>query len=63
MPDSDTIQTLFTTTNDTIHAACDLAIGVAMAAIIMIAAPMHPIKLGILRSGKIPGAQLPSIVC
>ena len=24
MPDSDTIQTLFTTTNDTIHARCDI---------------------------------------
>ena len=38
------------------------AIGVAIAAMIIIAAPTHPIRFGMLISGNTPGAQLPSIV-
>ena len=34
-----------------------------MAAIRMINAPTQPMTVGTLISGKIPGAQLPSIVC
>ena len=41
---------------------CDFAIGVATAEMIMIVAPIHPIRLGILTNENTPGAQLPLIV-
>ena len=44
------------------HICCDFAIGVAIAAIIIIAAPTHPTMLGTLTSENVPGLQLPSIV-
>ena len=40
---------------------CDLVIGVAIKATIIITAPIQPIIVGMLMSENKPGAQLPSM--